>query len=64
VAYKRTFKYPDDSNCNRLGLYINWHIVGSIAIGSDCTSIGIDGGFDYGFGGGLFDRFHLAMLGY
>jgi hypothetical protein len=38
-------------------------IVGSIAIGSDCISIGVDGGSDGGFNGGLFDRFHLAVLG-
>jgi hypothetical protein len=41
-------------------LYIHWHIVGLIAIGLNCTSMSIDGGFD----DGLFDQFHLAMLGY
>jgi hypothetical protein len=52
-----------------IGLYrILIGIVGLIAIGSDCISIGVDGGFAggfvSGFDGGLFDQFHLAMLGY
>jgi hypothetical protein len=60
VAYKHTSNYLGGSNCDFLGSYINWHIVGLIAIGLDHILIGINGGFD----GGLFDRFHLAMLGY
>ncbi len=35
-------------------------IVGLIAIGLDHILIGVDGGFN----GGLFDQFHLAVLGY
>jgi hypothetical protein len=35
-----------------------------IAIGSDHILIGVGSGFEVGFGGGLFDQFHLAMLGY
>ncbi len=42
-------------------------IIGLIVIGSDRISIGInsgsDLGFDGGFNGGLFNWFHLAMLG-
>jgi hypothetical protein len=60
--------YHDGRNCNQLGLYINWHIVGLIAISSDHISIGIDGGFEGGFDGGFdsgsFGQFHLAVLGY
>ncbi len=56
MAYERASNYRDDSNCDRLGLYIH------------CILIGVDGGFDFGFNGGfdggLFDRFHLAVLGY
>jgi hypothetical protein len=55
VAYKCASNYRDGSNCNRLELNIDWHIVGSIAIGLDHTSIGIDGGFNGVFNGGLFD---------
>jgi hypothetical protein len=64
VAYKRASDYCDGSNCDWLGLHIDWHIVGLIAISSDCISIDIDGRFDDGFDGGSFDWFHLAMLGY
>ncbi len=39
-------------------------IVGLIAIGLDCILIGVNSGFDGGFNGGLFDQFHLAVLGY
>jgi hypothetical protein len=38
-------------------------IVGSIAIGLDGILIGVNGGFDGGFNGGLFNQFHLAVLG-
>jgi hypothetical protein len=48
--------------------HISIGIVGLIAIGSDRISIGVDGGFnsgfDVGFNGGLFNQFHLAVLGY
>jgi hypothetical protein len=64
VAYKRTSNYPDGGNCNWLRLYIDWHIVKSIAISSNCISIGVDCGFNGGFDGGLFNQFHLAVLGY
>jgi hypothetical protein len=46
VAYKRASNYCDGSNCNQLGLYIDWHIIGLITISSNQISIGIDGGFD------------------
>jgi hypothetical protein len=59
VAYKCASKYPDGGDCNRLGAYIDWHMA-AIGIGSDCILLDINGGFD----GGLFDRFHLAVLGY
>ena len=49
VAYKCASNYCDGSNCDWLGWYINWHIVGLIAIGSDCILIGINSGFDDGF---------------
>jgi hypothetical protein len=49
-------------------LHINWYIVELIVISSDLISMGIDSGvdseFDGEFGSGLFDRFHLAVLGY
>jgi hypothetical protein len=67
VAYKR-LDACDGGDCNRLGLYIDWHrhqincnqlglcideyIVESIAISLDCISMDIDGGFDAGFNGG------------
>ncbi len=44
VVYICAFDYPDGSNCNRLGLYIDWHIVGLIGIGLDPILIGINGG--------------------
>jgi hypothetical protein len=40
-------------------LYIDWRMA-AIAISLDCILLDIDGGFD----GGLFDQFHLAVLGY
>jgi hypothetical protein len=43
-------------------------IVGSIAFCLNYILVGVEGGFygrfDGGFDGGLFDRFHLAVLGY
>jgi hypothetical protein len=42
-------------NCISIGI-----VVKSIAIGSECVSMDVDGGFDGGFDG----RFHLAVLGY
>jgi hypothetical protein len=39
-------------------------IVGLIAIRLDRISIGVEGGFNGGFDGGLFNQFHLAVLGY
>ncbi len=59
MAYKLASNYCDGGDCNRLRTYIDWHMA-AIAIGLDCTSFDIDGGFN----GGLFDLFHLAMLGY
>jgi hypothetical protein len=59
VAYKRASNYCDGSDCNQLGSYINWHMA-AIAIGLDPILLDIDGGFD----SGLFNQFHLAMLGY
>jgi hypothetical protein len=59
VAYKHASNYCDGGDCNRLGLYIDWHMA-AVAIGLDHILLDIDGGFD----GGLFDRFHLAMQGY
>jgi hypothetical protein len=59
VAYKCASNYCDGSNCDWLGVYIDWHMT-AIAIGSDCILLDIDSGF----GGGLFDCFHLAVLGY
>ncbi len=35
VANKITFNYPDGSDCNRLGSYIDWHTVSLIAVNSD-----------------------------
>ena len=59
----------DGGDCNRLGLYINWHrrqidcnqlescideyIVKLIAISSDHVSMDVDSGFDGGFNGGF-----------
>jgi hypothetical protein len=51
VAYKCASNHRDGSDCNQLGLYIDWDIVGLIAIGSDRILIGIN----VGFNGGLFD---------
>jgi hypothetical protein len=75
VAYKR-LDGRDGSNCNQLGLYIDWHccqidcnqlglfidenIVELIAISLDCVSVDVNGGFDGQFNG----WFHLAVLGY
>jgi hypothetical protein len=63
----------DGSDCNQLGLYIDWHrlrincnqlrscideyIVKSIAISSDGASMDVDGGFDGRFNGGFDGRF-------
>jgi hypothetical protein len=63
VAYKR-LDARDGGNCNWLGSYIDWPIVKSIGISSDCILMGINGGFDGRFDGGLLDQFHLAVLGY
>jgi hypothetical protein len=68
VAHKR-LDARDGSNCDQLGLYINWHhcqinrhqlglcvdeyIVKSIAISLDCVSMHVDSGFDGGFDGGF-----------
>ncbi len=70
----------DGGNCNRLGLYIDWHccqidcnqlgscvneyIVKLIAISLDPVSMDVDGGFNGGFDGRFGSRFHLAVLGY
>ncbi len=59
----------DGSNCNRLGLYIDWHccridcnklgscidenIVELIAISLDRVSMDVDSGFNGGFNGGF-----------
>jgi hypothetical protein len=75
MAYKR-LDARDRGDCNRLGLYIDWHccqiecnqlglcineyIVELIAISLDCVSMDVDGGFN----GGFDSRFHLAVLGY
>jgi hypothetical protein len=48
VANKCASDYCDGSNCNRLGLFVDWHIVGLIAISSDRILMGIDGEFDNG----------------
>jgi hypothetical protein len=64
VAYKCASNYCDGSNCNLLGLYIDWHIFELIAISSDPISMGIDDGFNSGFDSGVFNQFHLAVLGY
>ncbi len=68
VAYKR-LDARDGGDCNRLGLYIDWHccqidcnqlglfineyIVESIAISSDRVSMDVDSGFNGGFDGGF-----------
>jgi hypothetical protein len=39
-------------------------ILNVIVGGSDHLLQGVDGGFDGGFDRGLFDQFHLAVLGY
>jgi hypothetical protein len=68
VAYK-CLDAHDGGNCNRLGLYINWHccqinynqlgsctdeyIVELIAISSDRVSMDVDGGFDSGLDSGF-----------
>jgi hypothetical protein len=70
----------DGSDCNQLGLYIDWHccqidrnqlglcvdedIIKSIAISLDHVSMDVDGGFNGGFDGGFNGWFHLAVLGY
>jgi hypothetical protein len=79
VAYKH-LDARDGSNCDQLGLYIDWHhcqidpnqlvlgvdeyIVKWIAISLDCVSIDVDGGFNGEFDGGFDGGFHLAVLGY
>ncbi len=68
----------DGGDCNRLGLYINWHrrqidcnqlescideyIVKLIAISSDHVSMDVDSGFDGVFDGGFDAQFHLAVM--
>ncbi len=78
MAYK-CLDARDGSNCNRLGLYIDWHccqidcnqlglcineyIVESIAISLDRVSMDVHGGFDGGFNGGFDGLFDSGFDG-